>query len=879
MLDNLSVRNPGWCSHRAGIPVLLSALVLFLCAMAPAQKSDSPTPTPTTVAGAKGMTQEITEGALRVNTTAGVVECPLKHTDVQVAIAGFVARATVTQTFTNPYDQPIEAVYVFPLPHEAAVDSMTMVLGDRRIIGEIQKRDDARRTYDRAIREGRTASLLEQERPNIFTQTVGNIKPKQEVKIEISYIDVLKYDQGAYEFHFPMVVGPRYTAGTGDAERITTPVQAPGMRTGHDISLSLFMNAGVPIEDLKVIDHDVEITRDEPAGAKIVLKPEDAIPNKDFILTYKVAGEKPQSALLAYAKNSNDGYFMLMMQPALDAQNAKTFPRELTFMLDVSGSMLGEPLEKTKAVMHEFLTRCRTNDSLQVVLFASKAVKLFPHPVPVTPDNIEIAVKALDNYAGGGTTEMVECINTVLDEPIDPARVRVGIMLTDGYIGNEDQVIKVIKERVDDQVRFWALGIGDAPNRYLLDGIANQGGGMSKVISLKTDPATVASEVVERIHRAQVANINIDWNGLRVSEVYPTHIPELWVGRPVVLYGRYAGGGSAPVTLSGVAEGLPVAQQIRVQLPANDQPAYDVLASIWARKKIDDLTVHMLSEEHKTESIAAITRLALDYRIMSKYTSFVAVDSEKAPEAPPTPPKRVDVPKPLPKGVAKPPATTPRPVLSPTSTSGAPAAPDADFRLRSETLSMHGAVSDGRMDDTMLARTSTSYIGGGGGDPWIVVTAPEDARQVVAIFPDGGAKPLHFDAKSGAWRLRFDFPLGTAPGLYTVSVVVVKADATRVVYTLTYQNLPVGSAITAEAGKLSAKPGDPLVVSVRGAGIQRAVALLPWGVRQTMTAEKDTWTANVTIPADYIVGVHTVTVVLLDGAHNRTQITLDVEVR
>jgi len=263
------------------------------------------------------MEQEITQGALRVEVDEQIVECPLKHTDVKANISGFIARVTVTQTFHNPYDEKIEAVYVFPLPHTAAIDDMTMTVGERRIVGLIKRRAEAQALYQAAIQHGKTASLLEQERPNIFTQSVGNIQPNDEIRIKISYVDVLDYDMGTYEFHFPMVVGPRYIPGTPtskmpelpnelkgkvgeseapldapldgadpsgtgvapdtdrvpDASRITPPVLKPGYRTAHDISLAVSLDAGVPIQDIQIVNHKADVDRVNASGAAAVLSP------------------------------------------------------------------------------------------------------------------------------------------------------------------------------------------------------------------------------------------------------------------------------------------------------------------------------------------------------------------------------------------------------------------------------------------------------------------------------------------------------------------------------------------------------------------------------------------------------------------------------
>lgn len=640
------------------------------------------------------MEQEITQGALRVEMDAEIVECPLKHTDVKANIAGFIARVTVTQTFHNPYDEKIEAVYVFPLPHTAAVDDMTMTIGERRIVGLIKRRAEAQAIYQEAIQQGKTASLLEQERPNIFTQSVGNIQPNDEVRIEISYVDVLDYDMGTYEFHFPMVVGPRYIPGTAtskkpelpdelkgkvgeseapldapsdgadpsgtgvsadtdrvpDASRITPPVLKPGYRTAHDISLAVSLDAGVPIQDIQITNRTAAVERAGATGATAVLSPADSIPNKDFVMKYAVAGKKPEMAVLAHATAPEQGYFMLMIQPKLDAELAEAPPREIVFLVDTSGSMSGAPTKKVKETMHHFLRRTKPNDTLQVITFASWAVKLFKKSVPATQMNIEHALNLTQQVQGGGGTEMLQAIKLVLNEPIDPERVRIVVMLSDGYIGNEAEIIAEVDKRAGDQIRFWAIGIGSSPNRYLIDGVAKHGGGMAKVLELNTDPGPLVAEIADRIHRAQLAKIKIDWNGLSVYETYPRRIPELWAGRPVIMFGRYGAGGSKEIQLSGSAEGKPLKYKLHVTLP-DAQPTHDVLSKAWARKKIEDISAQLYAAD-ASEIIEEITDIALNHRLMTQYTSFVAVDeNDMQPiDQEVKAPRQVVVPIPLPDG-------------------------------------------------------------------------------------------------------------------------------------------------------------------------------------------------------------------------------------
>ena len=371
----------------------------------------------------------VTPGTL--TTPKGI--CPLKHTAVKVRISGPLGRVTVTQEFENPFQEKIEAVYTFPLPPGAAVDSMTMLVGDRTIRGLIKPREEARRIYDDARRAGKVAGLLDQDRPNVFTQAVANIMPGARVNIEISYVETVPYEAGAYEFTFPMVVGPRYIPGapTGkqgggwapdtnqvpDASRITPPVTPEGTRAGHDISLEVALDAGVPIESLAAKTHDIAIERPNPRQAVVRLRDEAAIPNKDFILEYAVAGPRIGDALLTH-RSGNDGFFTLLLQPPEHAAQSEITPKELVFVLDTSGSMSGFPIEKAKEAMRAALVTLNARDTFNLITFSGETRILFPAPVAATPENLRIAREFLDSRSGSGGTEMMKAIRAAL-EPSD----------------------------------------------------------------------------------------------------------------------------------------------------------------------------------------------------------------------------------------------------------------------------------------------------------------------------------------------------------------------------------------------------------------------------------------------------------------------------
>lgn len=666
--------------------VSLSYLFAALALVGGGVADETPAKDPAATDKDAAVAKDVTQGALRiVQDDATVIECPLTHTDVKAEVSGFIAKVNVTQTFHNPTKEPIEAVYVFPLPHGSAVNEMTMVVGQRRVVGLIKRRAAAREIYEQAILSGQIAALLEQERPNIFTQTVGNIPPGAEINIEISYIDVLNYDVGNYEFHFPMVVGPRYNPGSlisppvpradelkgkvspperntvdvPDATRINPAVLKPQFRTGHDISLSVSLDAGVPIQNLSSANHRADIDQQGQRHAAVTLANSDSLPNKDFVLRYNVVGKKPEMALLAHtgdysgdARRLGKGYFMLMIQPQEDERLTKSPPREMVFMVDVSGSMRGQPTAKTIEAMRTMLGLCRPIDTVQVITFAGQATKLFDKPVPVDEASIKTALNFTAGLRGRGGTEMLKGIKLAIDEPIDANRMRIVVMLSDGYIGNEAQIIEHVGKNCGDQIRFWAIGMGSSPNMFLIDGVARQGGGMGKRLGLQDDSESLSHEIMTRIQRAQLTNVKIDWGDLQVAETYPARIPELWAGRPVILFGRYGKGGSERITVSGRVEGEDVSWPLDVDL-RNDLAEHKSLASVWARKKIEDL----MQQTYYADSPAIeeeVTAIALDYRLMSQYTSFVAVDAEKLGELndPARPPRRMEVPVPLPEGTS-----------------------------------------------------------------------------------------------------------------------------------------------------------------------------------------------------------------------------------
>ncbi|MEA3312687.1 MAG: VIT domain-containing protein [candidate division WOR-3 bacterium] len=622
----------------AKLLALSAVLVIFIGS----DKVRVETETPEGVSIASG---EVTQGSLRILKDGKTLELPLEHTDVDAYVTGYIARVNVTQHFVNPYEEPIEAVYVFPLPRNSAVDAMTMKIGDKVIKGVIKKREEARAMYEKAIQEGKTASLLEQERPNIFTQTVGNIMPGDDIYIEISYVQDLAYDHGTYEYTFPMVVGPRYIPGeqsgkkqgggwaedtekVPDASKITPPVIKPEYRSGHDISLKLTVDAGVPIQNFSCPSH--EIVKEESGERRVVVEiaQGDQIPNKDFIFRYDVAGSKPEYALLTHAKGPNDGYFMLMIQPKASFKIAEITPRELVFVVDRSGSMSGFPIEKVKEAMKLCVENMHPDDYFQVISFSYTAERFAPRPVPNTPENVKKALAYIEGLDGAGGTEMLTGVNEALSVDRDPNRKRRRFVLfmSDGYVGNEAEIIAAIEQKRGD-ARVFSFGVGSSVNRYLLEGMARAGRGYATYCRQDEDPQAAVQLFYDRIAKPFLMDIEIDWGGLEVKDVFPSTIPDLFAAQPVIIHGRYTKAGSATIKVTGKVRGKPVTQEIHVTFPAVE-PSHDVIPTLWARTKIAKLSDESYTKGETQDLVNEITELALKYRIMSRYTSFVAVSEE-----------------------------------------------------------------------------------------------------------------------------------------------------------------------------------------------------------------------------------------------------------
>lgn len=547
----------------------------------------------------------------------------LRHTEVLAEIQAGLARVTLVQQFQNPYDEVLEATYLLPLPDDAAVDRMDLTVGDRLIEGWIMERQAARSAYEEAVADGRKAALLEQQRENLFEQSIAGLCPGENVSITLQYTFQVDLEDGVYQLALPTTVGQRYSPPwmAEEAAEVWTPYSA----TGQELDVTVVIDEGMPVESLWSDSKTIEVLDESVWGAEVRLDPSDARPDADFHLAWTLAGDQPRAAVVTHRPDpDDDGYLALTLEPQIlgDLYNAQA--RELLFVIDSSCSMQGRPYDTAQATVLEALRTMRTDDTFNLVRFSGAATSLFDRPVRATPDNIARAKTWISRFEGGGT-HMDEGIVHSLNLPGDPEALRLVLLLTDGFISGERPMFEVVRDNLGTS-RLFALGVGSSVNRYLLEGLAEMGRG-DVIYQL---PGTPIEESVatfhERISHPGMTDISVDWGGLDVHESYPSRIPDLWAGQPLRVVARYDGGGPTNVTVRGRVGQEWMELTVPVEVPERSLE-HEAVAQLWARRKIRDLEWYP-GERSAAEVRDEVLDVALSHSLVSTYTSLVAIDDE-----------------------------------------------------------------------------------------------------------------------------------------------------------------------------------------------------------------------------------------------------------
>ena len=589
---------------------------------------------------------DVNTGALLLPTgDGGFVEAPQLGTDVIMTVNGTIARVTVTQRFENNSDRWLEGIYVFPLPEQSAVDALRMEIGSRVIEGEIKGRDDAKKAYEAAKDAGQKASLVEQERPNIFTNSVANIGPHEAIVVRIEYQEAVKQDAGVYSLRFPLVVAPRYNPKGSevtpvdyggkpspsdpvpDRDRISPPVLDPDKAPKiNPVSIEVTLDAGFALGDITSSYHEIALKRTGDNTATLALAQGSVPADKDFELVWKPkAVAAPQTSLFYESVGGQDYLLAMVTPPTLDAA-PKLLPRELIFVIDNSGSMAGTSIVQAKQSLLFALGRLRPGDKFNVVRFDDTLETLFDTAVDASSENLAIAKHFVSRLDAQGGTEMLPALEAALKDatPDDTTRLRQVVFLTDGSVGNEAQLFEEIANH-RGRSRLFTVGIGSAPNSYFMTRAAELGRGTFTQIGSDAQVLERMSALFAKLEKPVMMGLKAEWPAGTNVEAWPDPLPDLYAGEPVVLSAKLASR-QGELHLAGTFDGKPWTATLKLE----DAVQGAGVAKLWARSKIASLEAKAFTGSDPGAFDREIEGVALEHHLVSSQTSLIAVDKTKS---------------------------------------------------------------------------------------------------------------------------------------------------------------------------------------------------------------------------------------------------------
>lgn len=650
MAQHRRIRQTGTATLRR--LALLAFLVLFAAAPSGAQSERSP--------------RDVGEGALLCDSRlSGTYEAvPLVHTEVSLDVRGLVASATVTQQYVNDASEPIEAVYVFPLPHDAAVYDLEIRVGDRVIRSVIREREEAKRIYQSAKSEGRRAALVEEERPNIFTASVANILPGDRIDVRLRYVEPLRWEDGRMRLVFPMVVGPRYIPGTAegdpsgtgwapdtssvpDASRITPPASL-GSRPGHDISLAVNLDPGFRFDSIQSVSHEITVGRLHDGRQHVELAERATIPNRDFVLeVHQAESREPQATLfLSPGRDSGETQFLLAAFPPT-LRPVERMPVEMLYMIDVSGSMEGTSIEQAREALLEALDRLRPEDRFGILAFSSGYREFAAEPLPATTANLAAARRYVQHLEAGGGTEMLPALLHLMRKPEVPGYLRHVILLTDGDLGNEEQIFAALGSHLGN-ARLYTVAIGSAPNFFLATKMAQFGRGTFTHIANLSEIRDQMSRLLSTLESPVLGDVKLSFEGVEVADLFPARPPDLFFRQPLLIFGRITRGHAGRLRLSGRSGDQPYEASFAID--TSTATFHPGITTLWARQRVEDWMEDWRSsgEDARAGIRANVVAHAIRYHLVTRFTSLVAVEDVVA--NPGGPAATVPVPAALPAG-------------------------------------------------------------------------------------------------------------------------------------------------------------------------------------------------------------------------------------
>lgn len=577
---------------------------------------------------------------------------PLESTKVDVQITGVIAEVSVTQAYHNAGKKPINAQYVFPASTRAAVHGMRMQVRDQIIEAQIKEKQQAARAFEAAKKAGKSASLLEQSRPNVFTMKIANVMPGDRVEVSLRYSELLIPTSGVYELVYPTVVGPRYSnqaaAGAPAKDQfIASPYGAAGTAPSYAFELKGALSTPIASASLESPTHALQSSLDNPLLRRFTLAAsERAGGNRDFILRYRLAGDAIQSGLSLFDAGG-EKFFLLQVEPPQRVPSELIPPREYVFIVDVSGSMRGFPLETAKKLLRELIGGLRSNDKFNVLLFSGASALLAEHSLAATPANIALATRFIDDQNGGGGTELLPALERAFALSKNEGLSRSFLVVTDGYIGHDKGAIDLVRNKLSD-ANVFAFGIGSSVNRYLIEGVAKAGAGEPFVVTDPGQANATAERLREYVRTPVLTDVKLAFDGFAAYDVEPNSLPDALAERPIVVQGKYRGDAKGFVSLTGLTGKGGFAQRFDVSQLAS-RPEHRALSYLWARSRVASLSDFGFGEP-SARAKQEITTLGLRYNLLTEYTSFVAVARKVV--NPGGAAHDVDQPLPLPAGVS-----------------------------------------------------------------------------------------------------------------------------------------------------------------------------------------------------------------------------------
>lgn len=556
------------------------------------------------------------------------VVLPLKKTEVRIDVTAGIARTEVVQRFHNDLDRPLEAIYIFPLPSEAAVEDFEIRLKDRVVKSSVKEREQAKVAYEQAKADGKKAALFEQERPNIFTTSVANLLPGESVDICFSYVEPLRFRKDRYDIAFPMVVGTRYIPfdyKKPDAGRLNPPVLHPSIDPGHRLSIEVSL-AGFPVKEVVSSTHAIEVRENERDRYLVSLSRSETVPDSEFSIA--VLLRKNEAPSVSFVQSSADeAYGLLSVFPPIGKKRKhKPLPRDVVFLIDTSGSMSGESIAQARSGLNRCLDMLQPEDRFTVVRFSSGFSWFSPALRAAEPDKLAAATEYIDGLAATGGTEMQPALEYVLDLlPHETARLPMVVFLTDGDVGNEDSLINLLSKKLGD-TRLFTFGIGSAPNEFLMHRMAETGRGKSRFIRSHEDVGEVMADFFQTLEAPVLTDVSVHWEGASVH-AYPERCPDIFHGRPLQLVARASGGFGGCIRISGLLDGEK--QEYHVDIGGETAGRHAAIGKLYGRMQIKDLMVRLMQADEpgcQEELKQTIIKTALKHQLVTRYTSRVAIE-------------------------------------------------------------------------------------------------------------------------------------------------------------------------------------------------------------------------------------------------------------